>query len=83
MKHLALLATALLLLPLHALASTTQSLEQPALGTVRVDKPCSPVNPCAVPTPLFAAPAADAIAKPARAKAGRSAQLRTARPDIR
>jgi hypothetical protein len=59
MKTIPLLATALVLLPGSAMASTSRT-APPAkqLGPVaHVTRPCTPLNPCAVPTPALSNPA--------------------------
>jgi hypothetical protein len=54
MTRTLLLATAMLLIPLHALASSTSNDRAKTLGPIaRITPPCTAVNPCAVPTPAL------------------------------
>ena len=82
MTRIMLLATAMVLMPVYALASANKSIPPQAASesskTLTIRRPilpCTPLNPCALPPPAISAvPPLAAMEKQARAGAQRQSQ---------
>jgi hypothetical protein len=78
MTRIMLLATAMVLMPVHAMASANTS-ERPQAApsstfTRNATPPCTPYNPCAVPPPALSAVPGILPERQARAGAGATAR---------